>query len=35
MDMSAEIMLPDNTEVGMPGDNLLCKLRFDLNSVIA
>ena len=29
MDMSAEIMLPKNTKVGTPGDNLLCKFKFD------
>lgn len=32
--MSAEIMLPANTKVGMPGDNLLCKMRFDVESVV-
>ena len=34
MDMSAEILLPENTKVGMPGDNLLCKFRFEQDSII-
>jgi len=29
MDLSAEILLPENTKVGMPGDNLTVKFRFD------
>jgi len=29
LDMSAEIMLPENTEVCTPGDNLLCKFRLE------
>ena len=27
-DIATEIMLPDNVKIGMPGDNLKCKLRF-------
>ncbi len=27
-----ELVLPDNVKVGMPGDNLLIKMRFDVKT---
>lgn len=34
LDVAAEMLLPKNTKVGMPGDNLTVKMRLDQEVVV-